>query len=665
VSFNLQKIGEPTVEKPSDFPAIHDSNVDVITEKMVSLDGDVVTLENSIVAVDSRVSDVSEQLSSLTGIVLTGASPWATSSGNTYTTNSGNVGIGNNFPTNKLDIKDSLATTSVQTYSTFSSGAVVGKAEYILKNASYETKLVLDGTDAQRFKIVHGSITALSINQDGSIGIGTTNPSATLDISGDLRTSRVTFDTANVYIKQDGNDITFHNNISGGLTLDYLSDKIARSTGTTKGDMVIYLQDNAPVRLAPLPDNTIYKYDSASINGVSQISNINFLSNGLTITGSIDISGGISLNGISGSPLLSFTDGGSIFGSLSTKPNQSYITFESLDVAISHSANNKRVIDVAYPISGTDASNMQFVIDGLDAAGDALSLHASLTGGDVHNFSPVLAGIQSYSDAISAELNSFELYTESQLNTISGALASSINNHIALSGTNVHGLGTASTRNVGVMDGNLVEVSGVVSGGQNPMWSHFGADGKLSRASIVASSVCVVNISGNADSVLQASAFNKNFGTTPDTVAEGNHIHTPSISVNSSTAAATATSISLAGANNVNKTVKIDLHFRGDTSNSRGFSGTAKLISPISSANWFCSGVIAVGIDSTSEVIYGGAKSASNIVMQSGSEFDLIEDVGGGLVGVKIYFSADTLYIISSGSVPIANIGMSAIMEVI
>jgi hypothetical protein len=112
-----------------------------------------------------------------------GSGPWATSGTNIYNTNTGNVGIGTANPQAKLHIVG-VETLRQQTDNAFQSfyntaGAFEGYIKVInnqgfILNARQAVPMIFYTSDSERMRIA----------PSGNVGIGTTNPSARLDLGG-------------------------------------------------------------------------------------------------------------------------------------------------------------------------------------------------------------------------------------------------------------------------------------------------------------------------------------------------------------------------------------------------------------------------------------------------------------------------------------------------
>jgi hypothetical protein len=104
-----------------------------------------------------------------------GGSLWQVSDSNIYY-NAGNVGIGTTTPSSPLTIK----TISGPEIEFASSGFNAD----IMANVAFK----VGTTTSQPFYVITNNIYQMTVDSSGNVGIGTTNPSAKLDISGDINT---------------------------------------------------------------------------------------------------------------------------------------------------------------------------------------------------------------------------------------------------------------------------------------------------------------------------------------------------------------------------------------------------------------------------------------------------------------------------------------------
>lgn len=117
----------------------------------------------------------------------------------------GNVGIGTTSPSSKLHISNSAAATRI----TITDDVVNGRSGYIESN--YSDALVIGTTSGVRsIKFAPDNSTAMTIAVGtNNVGIGTTNPSAKLDINGDarIRSISASASAATIFLTTDANGV--------------------------------------------------------------------------------------------------------------------------------------------------------------------------------------------------------------------------------------------------------------------------------------------------------------------------------------------------------------------------------------------------------------------------------------------------------------------------
>lgn len=127
------------------------------------------------------------------------ATQWTTS-GSNISYNDGNVGIGTSNPTYNLEVDGYLRANRL---------FLDGSSYFCLFNLSGSTDDVIlnfDGNDYlayerenDYFQFVSGAVERMRINSSGNVGIGTTSPSSTLDVAGNIECSAFTADYTNTY----------------------------------------------------------------------------------------------------------------------------------------------------------------------------------------------------------------------------------------------------------------------------------------------------------------------------------------------------------------------------------------------------------------------------------------------------------------------------------
>lgn len=153
--------------------------------------------------------------------------------------NGGNVGIGTATPDDLLDIsKANLGASASDVFLTITNASTTGTADVYLDFEIGEDttiwRLGVDDSDGDKFRIAQGAAfnatsSGLTINLAGNVGIGTTNPSVALDITGALTVSgAVTFTTA-LTVAQGGTGAT---TLSSGDLLVGAGTGVITSTST-------------------------------------------------------------------------------------------------------------------------------------------------------------------------------------------------------------------------------------------------------------------------------------------------------------------------------------------------------------------------------------------------------------------------------------------------
>ena len=142
-------------------------------------------------------------------------------------THDGNVGIGTTAPSQKLDVNGNIR---------LGDG---GSGANIDFNATERGVIKINGTERMR------------ISGSGNVGIGTTNPLQTLDVSGDARATNFRVDSTNKYIIGNGNQyITGTNDTalelySGGSSKLYISSSGNVGIGTTSPSRKLHIHDSS------------------------------------------------------------------------------------------------------------------------------------------------------------------------------------------------------------------------------------------------------------------------------------------------------------------------------------------------------------------------------------------------------------------------------------
>lgn len=177
----------------------------------------------------------------------------------------GNVGIGTTNPTYKLDVENEVffrrgVISQFQNY-------MSNEQEYniitdTMQNGMYVYKISNNPICDLVFKVTNTSVEeALRISHTGNIGIGTTNPSAKLDISGDLITTQLSYGNSQLAGK-----ITI-----SGPSFGSWSETITFNSSINLNNYIIILSPNRKIP----QDSYFYSYNNnvLIISGIIQASN--------------------------------------------------------------------------------------------------------------------------------------------------------------------------------------------------------------------------------------------------------------------------------------------------------------------------------------------------------------------------------------------------------
>ncbi len=150
--------------------------------------------------------------------------------------NIGNVGIGTTSPVQKVHIDGGSSNAYLHFSNTDTGASASDGADIGITN---DEDLIVWNREARNLRLATSGIERIRINSSGNVGIGTTNPSSKLEVSGDIKSIyngkigfRYTSGDSNMYqyITANGNSpMSFYNNYSGGLTYTAYSFKATSS----------------------------------------------------------------------------------------------------------------------------------------------------------------------------------------------------------------------------------------------------------------------------------------------------------------------------------------------------------------------------------------------------------------------------------------------------
>jgi hypothetical protein len=151
----------------------------------------------------------------------------------------GNVGIGTSSPSFKLDISGGDDTNSLRVYGSSTYGPAIriqytgtgGKSWNIISNSSGNA----GGAGALQFWNNTDSVTAMVITPSGSLGIGTTSPSYTLDVNGRIRGSDIGLTSNSNWYYFDSFGGSNFMGLGGGYSLQFWINATERFRITNNG----------------------------------------------------------------------------------------------------------------------------------------------------------------------------------------------------------------------------------------------------------------------------------------------------------------------------------------------------------------------------------------------------------------------------------------------
>tara|TARA_B100001013_G_scaffold28001_1_gene15360 strand:- start:3235 stop:5745 length:2511 start_codon:yes stop_codon:yes gene_type:complete len=178
--------------------------------------------------------------------VESGSSPWTESGNNIYNGNSGNVGIGTNNPTEKLDVDGSLF--------------IRGSNIWLKNNADTGTRLRLhhNGTDAYidwytgKFHFRYDTTSKFTFTNAGNFGILQSNPTTALDVNGTIKLNN------HLYFSGSSNQIYYYSN-----EFKFMTNGSYRMTINNTGNVGI--NNTSPIEKLDIDGNIFIRGDSGNI----------------------------------------------------------------------------------------------------------------------------------------------------------------------------------------------------------------------------------------------------------------------------------------------------------------------------------------------------------------------------------------------------------------
>jgi hypothetical protein len=144
----------------------------------------------------------------------------------------GNIGIGNNSPQSKLHVYD--ASNSLIALGRAGNPQALAKWEYNSGTCSFGTR------DTDNLELITNNVSRLFMNTVGNVGVGTSSPTAKLDVNGDVKATN----TPKAWVNFDGiNGSTVGGEFRCNILKNYNINKVVR---TATGRYTVYFTTAAP-----------------------------------------------------------------------------------------------------------------------------------------------------------------------------------------------------------------------------------------------------------------------------------------------------------------------------------------------------------------------------------------------------------------------------------
>ena len=507
MAITLDLIGDSSIQKPNDFPSLHDSNAEIIEAGVNDLDDRMIYVEgylhnveisayasilNIVYAADALLQtqitslsgDVQEFTSNVYGLSAiveelqtTYQNHWAASGTNIYKTNDGNVGIGTAVPESDLHIKAPLATIRLE-------GNHAGSDDWVSYIQSNNTASAAD--------VDIGRIISYRDTDDDSGGyiIQTTNNqiiTEALRINKDGHLKLINTLTLGIVAgSEDNGTVKYTPNDYYGKS-ESIWKKFIRDDGN---DNVVILGNLS------VAENLTISGSSTFLGAITAQNEVTF-SDGITANAEAVFAGSVTTNG-------ALIANGTI-----TANNE--VTFND-----GITANAEAVFNGLITAEGGVTFNGNITADGEAEFNSAVTFNDEVTFTD----NVVISG--GFSVDCNINMNFFQLTNLGTGVTSDNAVTvSQLTGHTAATGTAVHGLGNASVLSTG---GATSNVPVIANPGFTGAWVNSPAvltsTGTLAAAD-AANSVIITDADKNATTQAIATGFNKAIGTTSGTVADG------------------------------------------------------------------------------------------------------------------------------------------------